>query len=115
MPCNQFAGQEPGTDSEIAEFCERNFGVTFPLTAKANVRGKDQHPLYAELTKFKTSVLPGLVKWNFEKFLVNRPGEVVARFAPTVVPDSPEVLDAIEQALAEFDGPEAASDVIQLA
>lgn len=108
VPCNQFAGQEPGTDSEIAEFCERNFGVSFPLTAKANVRGKDQHPLYAELTKFKTSALPGLVKWNFEKFLINRAGEVVARFAPTVVPDSPEVLDAIEQALAEFDGPEAA-------
>ena len=74
MPCNQFAGQEPGNDSEIAEFCERNFGVTFPLTAKANVRGKDQHPLYAELTKFKTGMLPGLVKWNFEKFLVNRDG-----------------------------------------
>jgi glutathione peroxidase len=109
VPCNQFAGQEPGTDSEIAEFCERNFGVSFPLTAKAKVRGKDQHPLYAELTKFKTGVLPGLVKWNFEKFLINRAGEVVARFAPTVLPDSPEVLDAIEQALAEFDGPEAAS------
>ncbi|MET4146658.1 MULTISPECIES: glutathione peroxidase [unclassified Arthrobacter] len=109
VPCNQFAGQEPGSDSEIAEFCERNFGVSFPLTAKANVRGKDQHPLYAELTKFKTGVLPGLVKWNFEKFLINRHGEVVARFAPTVSPDSDEVLDAIEQALAEFDGPEGAS------
>lgn len=99
VPCNQFAGQEPGTDGEIAEFCERNFGVTFPLTAKANVRGKDQHPLYAELTKFKTSVLPGLVKWNFEKFLVNRDGEVVARFAPTVEPDSAEIIDVIESAL----------------
>ncbi|GAC1498100.1 MAG: glutathione peroxidase [Pseudarthrobacter sp.] len=109
VPCNQFAGQEPGTDSEIAEFCERNFGVSFPLTAKANVRGKDQHPLYGELTKFKTSVLPGLVKWNFEKFLINRAGEVVGRFAPTVVPDSPDVLDAIERALAEFDGPECLS------
>ena len=107
VPCNQFAGQEPGNDSEIAEFCERNFGVTFPLTAKANVRGKDQHPLYAELTRFKTSVLPGLVKWNFEKFLVSREGEVVARFAPTVEPDSAEVIDAIEMALAEFDGPAA--------
>ncbi|MCO4251996.1 glutathione peroxidase [Pseudarthrobacter sp. MDT3-26] len=107
VPCNQFAGQEPGNDSEIAEFCERNFGVTFPLTAKANVRGKDQHPLYAELTRFKTSVLPGLVKWNFEKFLVNRKGEVVARFAPAVEPDSAEVIDAIEMALAEFDGPAA--------
>lgn len=105
MPCNQFAGQEPGSDSEIAEFCERNFGVTFPLTTKANVRGKDQHPLYAELTKFKAGALPGLVKWNFEKFLVNRAGEVVARFAPTVEPDSAEVIDAIESALAAPAGP----------
>jgi glutathione peroxidase len=100
VPCNQFAGQEPGSDSEIAEFCERNFGVTFPLTAKADVRGKDQHPLYAELTKFKTGLLPGLVKWNFEKFLVSRSGEVVGRFAPTVEPDSAEVVDAVENALA---------------
>lgn len=100
VPCNQFAGQEPGSDSDIVEFCQRNFGVTFALTQKANVRGKDQHPLYAELTKFKTGVLPGLVKWNFEKFLVNRDGDVVARFAPTVEPDSAEVIDAVEKALA---------------
>ena len=73
--------------------------MTFPLTAKANVRGKKQHPLYAELTKFKNGVLPGLVKWNFEKFLVNRDGEVIARFAPTVEPDSPEIIEAIESAL----------------
>jgi glutathione peroxidase len=100
VPCNQFAGQEPGSDHEIAEFCERNFGVTFPLAAKADVRGKDQHPLYAELTRFKNGLLPGLVKWNFEKFLVNRDGVVVARFAPTVEPDSPEIIAAIEDALA---------------
>ena len=99
VPCNQFAGQEPGADRDIAEFCERNFGVTFPLTAKADVRGRNQHPLYTELTKFKTGLLPGLVKWNFEKFLVNRDGEVVARFAPTVEPDSAEVIDAVEQEL----------------
>ncbi|MBT2247349.1 glutathione peroxidase [Arthrobacter sp. BHU FT2] len=99
VPCNQFAGQEPGTDSEIAEFCERNFGVSFPLTVKADVRGRNQHPLYAELTKFKTGILPGLVKWNFEKFLVNRDGVVVARFAPTVEPDSADIIDAIEDAL----------------
>ncbi|WP_343045020.1 glutathione peroxidase [Pseudarthrobacter oxydans] len=99
VPCNQFAGQEPGSDSEIAEFCQRNFGVTFPLTVKADVRGRSQHPLYAELTNFKTGLLPGLVKWNFEKFLVNREGEVVGRFAPTVEPDSAEVIDAIEGAL----------------
>ena len=100
VPCNKFAGQEPGGDAEIADFCERNFGVTFPLTTKANVRGKDQHPLYGQLTKFKKGLLPGLVKWNFEKFLVNRDGEIVARFAPTVEPDSPEVVEAIRSALA---------------
>ncbi|MDQ0754354.1 glutathione peroxidase [Arthrobacter sp. B3I4] len=100
VPCNQFAGQEPGADAEIAEFCERNFGVTFPLTTKANVRGKNQHPLYAQLTRFKNGLLPGLVKWNFEKFLVNREGKVVARFAPTTEPDAPEVVEAIRKALA---------------
>lgn len=99
VPCNQFAGQEPGSDSEIAEFCQRNFGVTFPLTAKADVRGKSQHPLYAELTKFKNGPLPGLVKWNFEKFLVGRDGVVAARFAPTVEPDSAQVIDAVEALL----------------
>ena len=99
VPCNQFAGQEPGSDSEIAQFCQRNFGVTFPLTLKADVRGRNQHPLYAELTKFKSGLLPGLVKWNFEKFLVNRDGQVVNRFAPTVEPDSAEVIDAVEEAL----------------
>lgn len=74
--------------------------MTFPLTAKANVRGKNQHPLYSELTRFKNGPLPGLVKWNFEKFLVNRDGVVVARFAPAVEPDAPEILAAIEDALA---------------
>lgn len=99
VPCNQFAGQEPGSDSEIAEFCQRNFGVTFPLTLKADVRGRNQHPLYAELTKFKSGLLPGLVKWNFEKFLVNRDGQIIARFAPTVEPDAPEIIEAVQSAL----------------
>lgn len=99
MPCNQFAGQEPGTDQEIAEFCQLNFGVTFPLSSKVDVRGKNQHPLDAELTQFKTGILPGLVKWNFEKFLINREGRIVARFASTVAPDAPEVLAAIESEL----------------
>lgn len=99
VPCNQFAGQEPGSDAEIAEFCQRNFGVTFPLTAKADVRGQSQHALYAELTKFKSGLLPGLVKWNFEKFLVGRDGVVAARFPPTVEPDSAQVIDAGEALL----------------
>ncbi len=81
-------------------FATKTFGVTFDLTAKADVRGKNQHPLYAELTKFKNGILPGLIKWNFEKFLVNNDGEIVARFAPTVEPDSAEVVAAIEKQLA---------------
>lgn len=100
VPCNQFAGQEPGTDQDIAEFCDKNFGVTFPLTKKADVRGKNQHPLYAELTKFKNGILPGLIKWNFEKFLISRDGEIVARFAPTVEPGSKEITAAVEKSLA---------------
>lgn len=100
VPCNQFGGQEPGDDAEISDFCEKNFGVTFPLTAKANVRGKEQRPLYSELTKFKKSILPGTVKWNFEKFLVNRDGEVVGRFASAVDPASPELRQAIEEVIA---------------
>ncbi len=99
VPCNQFAGQEPGNEAEIADFCQRNFGVTFPLTAKTSVRGKNRHPLYAELTRFKNGPLPGLIKWNFEKFLVNRDGDVVARFAPTVEPDSPDVIEAVQALL----------------
>lgn len=106
VPCNQFAGQEPGDDAEIAEFCRLNFGVTFPLTAKAKVRGKDQHPLYQELTRFKHPLLPGLIKWNFEKFLISRDGEVLERFGSRTEPDDAELLAAIEAALA---APEAGS------
>ena len=95
LPCNQFLGQEPGSEADIASFCELNFGVTFPLTEKADVRGKHQHPLYAELTKFKSGPLPGLVKWNFEKFLVNRTGQVVDRFASTVEPESEPIVQAV--------------------
>lgn len=101
LPSNQFMGQEPGTESDIAEFCSMNYGVTFPMTTKVDVRGKAQHPLYAELTKFKTGILPGLVKWNFEKFLVNADGEIVDRFASTVEPQSKDIVAAIEKTLAE--------------
>ncbi|MDQ0707595.1 glutathione peroxidase [Arthrobacter woluwensis] len=104
VPCNQFAGQEPGDDAEIAEFCRLNFGVTFPLTAKAKVRGKDQHPLYHELTRFKHPLLPGLIKWNFEKFLISRDGEVLERFGSRTEPDDAELLAAIEAALAAPEG-----------
>lgn len=100
VPCNQFMSQEPGADEDIQAFCSTTYDVTFPLTKKADVRGKNQHPLYSELTKFKNGMLPGLVKWNFEKFLVNDQGSVVARFAPTVEPESDEVVAAIESAIA---------------
>ena len=99
LPCNQFMGQEPGEEADIQSFCELNFGVTFPLTEKVDVRGKHQHPLYAELTRFKHGPLPGLVKWNFEKFLVNPAGEVVARFASTVEPEAEQIVHAIEETL----------------
>jgi len=99
VPCNQFGGQEPGADHEIAEFCERNFGVTFPLTSKANVLGKEQHPLFAELTRDDDGQ-PVKVKWNFEKFVINRAGELVERFPSAVEPDSEDLLKAVEKALA---------------
>jgi glutathione peroxidase len=100
LPSNQFMGQEPGTEEDIAQFCGMTYGVTFPMTTKVDVRGKHQHPLYAELTKFKQGLLPGLVKWNFEKFLVSPTGVVVDRFASTVEPESTEIVDAIEKTLA---------------
>ena len=100
LPCNQFMGQEPGDEASIESFCQLNFGVTFPLTEKVDVRGKNQHPLYAQLTKFKSGLLPGLIKWNFEKFLVSPTGEIVDRFASTVEPESEEIVRAIEKTLA---------------
>lgn len=101
VPCNQFMGQEPGTPEEIAEFCTTNFGVTFPLTTKVDVNGDDRHPLYAELASVADSDgHTGDIRWNFEKFVVAPGGTVVARFAPTVAPDDPAVMSAIESALA---------------
>lgn len=99
VPCNQFGGQEPGGDEEIAEFCQRNFGVSFPLTSKANVRGKKQHPLYAELTRTPDGSTPEKVRWNFEKFLVSRSGEVLARFPSAVTPDDAGLVEAVRNAL----------------
>ncbi len=98
FPCNQFGEQEPGPDSEIAEFCELNYGVTFPLFAKIDVNGEAAHPLY----KYLTSAKPGLlgseaIKWNFTKFLVDRAGNVVRRYAPTTEPK--EIAADIEAAL----------------
>ncbi|MHB1091061.1 MAG: glutathione peroxidase [Ilumatobacteraceae bacterium] len=100
VPCNQFAGQEPGGVEEIQSFCSHNYNVTFPLSEKVDVNGDQRHPLYTELTKIADmDGHSGDIRWNFEKFLVDREGNVVARFHPKVVPDAPEVLAAIESAL----------------
>lgn len=100
VPCNQFGGQEPGTAEEIADFCESKFGVTFPMLAKVDVNGEDACPLYKKLTSLKTEPKEaGPVSWNFEKFLVNRDGEVVGRFGSGVKPMSKKLVAAIESAL----------------
>ncbi|GAA2895420.1 glutathione peroxidase [Streptosporangium fragile] len=100
VPCNQFYGQEPGTPEEIQEFCSTTYGVDFPLLAKTEVNGDGRHPLYAELTRTPDAEgKAGDVEWNFEKFLVARDGEVLARFRPGVQPDDPAVIGAIEKSL----------------
>jgi glutathione peroxidase len=102
VPCNQFGGQEPGTAPEIAEFCEVNYGVTFPLTEKVEVNGPGRHPLYERLTGTPdASGEAGDVLWNFEKFVVGTDGEVAARLRPQVTPDAPELIATIESALPE--------------
>ena len=100
VPCNQFMGQEPGTHAEIVEFCSTTYGVTFPLTEKVDVNGDDRHALYEVLTATADAEgTDGDIRWNFEKFLVDRDGNVLARFAPQVDPEAPEVISAIEAAL----------------
>ena len=97
FPSNQFLGQEPGTAEEIQEFCSTTYGVSFPLMEKIDVNGDDRHPIYAELTEVEdTDGTGGVVQWNFEKFLISPSGDVVGRFRPTVLPDAPEVIEAIE-------------------
>lgn len=100
VPSNQFGAQEPGTAEEIAEFCQVNFGVTFPLLAKTDVNGPDRHPLFARLTEVADATgKAGDVTWNFEKFLVSPQGEVVGRFRTKVEPDDPELVAAVEAVL----------------
>jgi glutathione peroxidase len=119
FPANEFGGQEPGTEQEIKQFCSKQYDVTFPMFSKIIVKGMGQHPLYAALTAAQPAAtqLPGSdfrgkltgygvdvgtpseILWNFEKFLVSRTGEVVARFAPDVTPDSPVLVSAIEREL----------------
>jgi glutathione peroxidase len=100
VPCNQFAGQEPGTAEEIESFCSTTYGVTFPMTAKLEVNGEGADPLYQRLRETPDPAgEAGDVQWNFEKFLIAGDGAVLARFRPRTDPGSPEVRTAIESAL----------------
>ncbi len=97
VPCNQFMNQEPGTAEEIATFCERNYGVTFQLTEKVDVKGKDQHPLYEWLTdKSKNGLEDSTVKWNFQKYIISENGELEAVFGSKVNPMSEEITTYFE-------------------
>lgn len=108
VPCNQFGHQEPGTSEEIAKFCETQYGVKFDLLAKVEVNGENACELYKFLTsKEKNSKFGGNIPWNFEKFLFNREGQVVARINHRVQPDAPEVVQAIEAELAKKAPPKA--------
>ncbi len=99
FPANQFAGQEPGTDAEIAEFCRATYAVKFPMFSKIVVKGEGIHPLYRELTS-APSPIGGDVAWNFQKYLVDRQGRVVARYAPRTRPEAPEIVERIDALLA---------------
>jgi glutathione peroxidase len=109
FPANEFGGQEPGTNAEVAEFCTTNFGVKFPMFEKIVVKGEGQHPLYAALTKAvpvaegvgDRAPADGSVLWNFEKFLVAKDGQVTRRFSPRMTPDDPIIVTAIEEELAK--------------
>ena len=88
FPCNQFGSQDPGSASEIGEFCQRNYGVSFPMMAKGDVNGSNAHPVYRYLKKAQGGLVLDAIKWNFTKFLVNREGEVVERFGSITKPES---------------------------
>ncbi len=99
FPANNFGGQEPGTDEEIAQFCELNFGVTFQLFSKISVKGEDQHPLFKHLTDAENPDFTGEIGWNFEKFLIDRNGNLLRRFNTRVTPNDEELIESIELAL----------------
>ncbi|WP_437611077.1 glutathione peroxidase [Erwinia sp. V71] len=121
FPCNAFLEQEPGSNDEIKTFCSTTYGVTFPMFSKIEVNGANRHPLYAQLTaaqpqaiapegsgflermvsKGRAPKATGDILWNFEKFLIDREGNVVQRFSPDMAPDAPEVVNSIKQALAQ--------------
>jgi glutathione peroxidase len=101
IPCNQFGAQEPGTADEIKTFCSTSYGVQFPLSEKIEVNGEGRHPLYQQLTeKADAEGHTGDIRWNFEKFLISRDGDVLERFSPVVEPGNEELVSSIEKALA---------------
>ena len=100
FPANNFGGQEPGSDKQIKAFCKEEYSVTFPVFAKVSVKGDDQCPIYKFLTNYPDEKIAGDIRWNFVKFLVGRDGKVIARFGTRTVPESDEVVAAIEKALA---------------
>lgn len=98
FPCNQFFGQEPGSEKEIKSFCEKNYGVTFPLAAKIDVKGKNQHPIYQWLTSKKLNGVEDTeVTWNFQKYLIDETGHYVAKFSPKTQPNDAALIAAIEK------------------
>ncbi|EPL3463101.1 glutathione peroxidase [Enterobacter ludwigii] len=121
FPCNQFLGQEPGSEDEIKTFCSTTYGVTFPMFSKIDVNGEHRHPLYAKLvaaaptavapegsgfyermaSKGRAPLYPDDILWNFEKFLIGRDGQVVQRFSPDMTPEDPIVMESIKLALAK--------------
>jgi glutathione peroxidase len=101
FPANNFNGQEPGSDEEIAQFCEANYGVTFPMFSKVSVKGADQDPLFAFLTAQANQDFTGDINWNFEKFLIDKDGKLVRRFRSRTNPMSNEILQSIETILSK--------------
>ncbi|MBB3970135.1 glutathione peroxidase [Mucilaginibacter phyllosphaerae] len=95
FPANNFGGQEPGTNSEVKEFCQKNFGVTFPLSSKVSVKGDDIAPIFAYLTKEPNPDFTGEIKWNFEKFLIDENGKLIHRYRSTTKPLSDEITKAL--------------------
>lgn len=101
VPANNFGGQEPGSEEEIVQFCKTNYDVSFPMLSKLSVKGNDQHPLFSYLTTEENSDFTGDIKWNFEKFLISKEGNVVRRFRSRTKPMSSDLTGAIEAELAK--------------
>lgn len=101
VPCNDFGAQEPGSASDIEQFCTKNYGVSFDMMEKIHVNGSDAHPLYEKFLKSKdhNRFTPGNVQWNFQKYLISKDGDIAAAWGPQVKPNAPEIVAAVEAAL----------------